>query len=130
MRRRSELSDEHEVGAARGCCLRPTDVCRAHALSLAAVIVIVVVCYMKKRGKRTPSKPKPVMQEMAMQAGMPSAAPVMQEMVQPQIPAAQPKGRYDAYTGEENPMFDPVTGVQNWGPPRAAGRPNVAVAVA
>ena len=24
------------------------------------------------------------------------------------------KGRFDAFTGKENPQFDPVTGVQNW----------------
>ena len=31
------------------------------------------------------------------------------EGVQPQM-----KGRFDIYTGKENPKFDPETGVQNW----------------
>ena len=46
--------------------------------------------------------------QMQMQAQPPVA--------QPQVPVAQPqmKGRFDAYTGKENPKFDPETGVQNW----------------
>ena len=33
---------------------------------------------------------------------------------QKKITLAGGKGRFDAYTGEENPKFDPMTGIQNW----------------
>ena len=83
-------------------------------------IIIFVICKCSKRRTAQPHANVPggsiqMLPQVQPQQVQPQMHP--QDIPIVQVPApvmGNPKGRFDVYTGKENPKFDPETGVQNW----------------